>query len=84
MWLTGCGDLRLDDHGGFAEAAAAAAAAAPAGGDGAPVVPVFVLDDAMHLANRGADAVARLHALARLDRELARRRRPAARRRGRR
>ena len=38
VWLTGAEDLRLSDHGGF-EAASAAGA----------VVPVFVLDPAVHL-----------------------------------
>ena len=57
VWLTGCADLRLRDHDGFAAAAEAAGTE-----EGSAVVPVFALETAMHLANAGPTEVARLHA----------------------
>ena len=52
VWLTGAGDLRAHDNGGLS-------AAAEAGGS---VVPVFVLDDKVHLRGLAPAAVRRLHA----------------------
>jgi hypothetical protein len=43
VWFTGSADLRVGDHGGLLDAIAAAAAA------DAAVVPVFVIDPAVHL-----------------------------------
>eukprot|EP00966_Prymnesium_polylepis_P081713 1892838-Prymnesium_polylepis.1 len=51
VWLTGCADLRLSDHDGFARASAA----------GGEVLPVFVLDPDL-LSCRPDDSLANLHA----------------------
>ena len=63
VWLTGASDLRVADHGGLLAAAVA----------GGPVVPLFVLDDAMHLRGASPAALTRLSvAIASMDAELQR------------
>ena len=70
VWFTGSADLRVGDHGGLLDAIAAAAAA------DAAVVPVFVIDPAVHLRCRPPHLVRRLHAaLVSLEDELLRRHR---------
>ena len=70
VWFTGSADLRVVDHGGLLDALAAAEAA------DAAVVPVFVVDPAVHLRCRPPHLVRRLHAaLVHLEDELLRRHR---------
>lgn len=61
VWYTGCADLRIHDHGGLIAAASS----------GARCIPVFVLDDQLHL-EMPENLLRRLHgALVGLDNDLA-------------
>jgi len=62
VWLTGYEDLRIRDHGGFAEAFNT---------KHDTVVPVFILDPELHLSCKSSSAIERLHnSLSSLESEL--------------
>ena len=62
VWLTGHEDLRIRDHGGFADAFNA---------KDDTVVPVFILDPELHLSCKSSSAIERLHnSLSSLESEL--------------
>jgi len=72
VWLTGHEDLRLRDHGGFA-GALSKATAVDDDDDRGRVIPVFVLDEGMHLRSRSASSLERLRAcLESLEAEISR------------
>lgn len=65
VWLTGHGDLRLHDHGGFSSAICSAS-------DKDVIVPVFVLDPQVHLRCRDESFIKRLHTcLSSLEQDIA-------------
>ena len=55
VWLTGHEDLRLRDHGGFADAF----------NTNDDIVPVFILDHELHLSCKSSSAIERLHSIIR-------------------
>ena len=62
VWLTGNEDLRIRDHGGFADAFNT---------KDDTVVPVFILDPELHLSCKSSSAIERLHkSLSSLESEL--------------
>jgi pimeloyl-ACP methyl ester carboxylesterase len=63
VWLTGHGDLRLADHGGFSAASSSVKGAVA-------VVPLFVIDPQVHLRYPPARLMCLHTALTSLDREL--------------
>lgn len=76
VWLTGCSDLRLNDHGGFLGAFNEESLSNSLSGDDEKqqqelIVPVFVIDPKMHLRSKPMATIKRLHiALSSLERSI--------------